>query len=65
MFKNVSSLISVEMNSKNNAQIISMISTFENCTNLTTFKISGFYINKIKSIHKLFYKSRAIEALNN
>ena len=39
MFKNVSSLISVEMISKTKASIISIIGAFENCINLESFKI--------------------------
>ena len=57
MFKGVSTLISVEMDSLNYVEIISMISTFENCTNLNTVKIKGFNTNKIKSMQKLFYNS--------
>ena len=58
MFKNIYSLISVEMISKNNSKITSMIGSFENCVNLESFKIKeGFDISQIKSISKLFYNT--------
>ena len=50
MFKGVDSLISVKMNSVNNAKIISMISTFENCKNLEIFSIIRFNTIDIKSL---------------
>ena len=55
MFKDVSSLISVEIKSFNNTEITSMISTFENCENLIEFSISGFSTKNLKSLKKLFY----------
>ena len=58
MFKNVKSLISIEMNSTSNASIISMISTFENCINLEDIQVNGFLTNEIKSINKIFYNTR-------
>ena len=61
MFKDISTLISVEMVSLNNTEIISMISTFENCENLESFSIFGFSSNRIKSMKKLFYNTK----LNN
>ena len=61
MFKDVPDLISVEMKSENDCQILSMISTFENAKNLYEFNITGFSGEEIKSMNKLFYKS----ALNN
>ena len=57
MFKDISSLTSVEMISDKNAKIISMNSAFENCRQLSTFTISGFNLVDLKSTHKLFYKS--------
>ena len=57
MFNNISELISVEMKSEDNCNIISMISTFENTENLNDFSIIGFNGEKIKSMEKLFYKS--------
>ena len=45
MFKDVSSLKSVDMISEKNAEIKSMISAFENCENLNKFSISGFITN--------------------
>ena len=57
MFNDVKGLISIEMFSENNCKIISMISTFENCTNLAFFNITGFNGDEILSMHKLFYRS--------
>ena len=57
MFKDVPDLISVEMKSENNGQILSMISTFENAESLYEFNITGFSGDKIKSMNKLFYRS--------
>jgi hypothetical protein len=54
MFKDVPDLLSVEMKSEQNCEITSMISTFENCENLNSFKITGFNGEKIKSMKKLF-----------
>ena len=61
MFKNIKDLISVEMNSENNCQISSMISSFEGCSKLTSFNISGFNVEQVKSMHKMFYKSTLSE----
>ena len=58
MFKDVKSLISIEMNSTSNASIISMISTFENCNNLENIEVNGFLTNEIKSINKIFYNTK-------
>ena len=55
MFKGISDLISVEMNSKENCKILSMKSTFENAESLQTFSINGFDATKLKSTSKCFY----------
>ena len=55
MFKDISSLIEVDMISNNNLSINSMQGTFENCSNLISFDIKGFNIKELKSLHKLFY----------
>ena len=47
MFKGISSLISVEMESLNNTKIYSMKSTFENCENLEFFSINGFDVDNL------------------
>ena len=61
MFKDINSLISIEIFSNKNLSILSMISTFENCQNLKTFKINGANTNKVKSMKKLFYKTGLTE----
>ena len=61
MFKDVSTLISIEMKSDDDRKIISMISTFENCHNLNKFSISGFNFEKINSTKKLFYNTNLTE----
>ena len=47
MFKNISSLISVELLANKKIYITSMKNTFENCTNLESFKIDGFNTSRI------------------
>ena len=64
MFKDISYLISVEMEGRGNLKITSMRSTFENCSNLKIFNISGFDIHGLKSVHKLFYKTKSLEKIN-
>ena len=63
MFKNITNLISVEMNSKKNAKIISMISTFESCSFLEKVDINGFDTSQLLSIKKSFYNS-AVSDIN-
>ena len=57
MFKDVQDLISVEMISEQNCQILSMESTFENCYGLTDFNLTGFDGSNLKSMKKAFYRS--------
>ena len=64
IFKDISSLIEIDMISNKNLKIISMKNSFENCINLLSFDISGFNINEVKSIHKLFYKTKYLENIN-
>ena len=55
MFKNIYSLISVEMISKKRSKMLSMIGFFENCINLESFNIhDGFDYSQIKTISKFF-----------
>ena len=63
MFKDISSLISVNMTSEKDVKINSMISSFDNCENLKNFNIEGYNISDVKSMHKLFYKT-AIRDIN-
>ena len=57
MFKNIKDLISIEMKSEKDCPITSMISTFENCNQLTEFKIDGFNVEQVKSTNKMFYNT--------
>ena len=57
MFKDITSLISIIMFSNKNAKIKSMISTFENCKELSDFTITGFETGEVKSMKNLFYNS--------
>ena len=57
MFKDVKYLYSVNMNSTKNAKVLSMKSTFENCTSLEDFNMEGFDTSKITSFSRLFYGS--------
>ena len=61
MFYEVKDLISVNMTSENNCQILSMISTFEGCERLEDFNLEGFDGSQLKSMHKLFYKTILID----
>ena len=55
MFKNIETLVNVEMISKYEIiNINSMKSTFENCVSLTSIPLSGFSTYEVKSMHKLF-----------
>ena len=57
MFKNVLDLTNIILISNQNAKIISMKSTFENCQNLKGFSISGYNTDEVKSMSKLFFKT--------
>ena len=57
MFKDVDSLIEVNMTTENDVKILNIENCFENCINLNSVNIKGFNFNQIKSFHKLFYKS--------
>ena len=57
MFKDVSSLISINITSTKNVKITSLISAFENCDNLNKFYLEGFDTHDVNSMHKLFYKT--------
>ena len=63
MFKDVSCLINVQMNSIKNIKIKSMKSTFENCENLRIVNIKGFNTTELSSMEKIFYNSN-IENIN-
>ena len=54
MFKNITDLVSIDMKSEKNAKITSMISVFEGCQNLKSFKIKGFNLTEVKSMRSLF-----------
>ena len=62
MFKNISTLISVKMNSKNNLKILSMESTFENCEKLEVIEIKGFNTESIQSLKKTFYGCKELKS---
>ena len=66
MFKNISSLISIELTSykTNNIKIISMESAFYNCTNLKDFSMNGFNTSEISSLRNLFYNTQ-ISSIKN
>ena len=57
MFKDVKSLVNVQMNSNKEVEITSMKSTFENCESLDNLTITGFNTENLISIEKIFYKS--------
>ena len=63
MFKDVSAITSVLMYSNGNAEITSMISSFENCKNLIDITLSGFDTSNVKSMSHVFYNSK-IEIIN-
>ena len=57
IFKDIQSIVSVEMHSNNNCKIFSMISTFENCKSLVKVNITGFNTQELTSMKNLFYNS--------
>ena len=65
LFKNIYTLISIEINSNDeDTQIISMASSFQGCTNLKDVKISNIKTDQLKSMHKLFYNSNSLSSVN-
>ena len=54
MFKNVDSLVLIEMSSDNQVHIESMLQSFENCKNLEKFESNKFNTTLINTFHKLF-----------
>ena len=64
MFKDIKSLVSVEMNSTKSLEITSMQSTFEGCENLNNFNIVGYDLSQVKSVQKLFYKANQLKHLS-
>ena len=55
MFKNITTLTSIQMITNNETIYIdSMKSTFENCISLTSISLSGFTTYNVKSMNKLF-----------
>ena len=52
MFKDVEHLISVNITSKTNLNIISMERAFDNCIDLEKFNIDGCNIENIKSMKR-------------
>ena len=57
MFKEIDSLISVEMYTSKNIKILSIASAFESCSNFNYFNMSGFDTSQIKSLSKVFYNT--------
>ena len=57
-FLNADNMSSFEKAINNKIKIKSMLNTFENCSKLEIFKIQGFDISDVKSLHKLFYNNR-------
>ena len=66
MFKDVVDLTTVIMTTNNNNEIKinSMISTFENCNELTDFTIKDFNTDEVKSVNKLFFNNSNLINLN-
>ena len=63
MFKDIYSLISVEMISEN-ATINNIQSTFENCINLVSLKIEGFKIEGLNSLNKFLYNTKNLKVID-
>ena len=57
MFKDIQTLNTVELNSEKKCNITSMENAFQNCKNLTEFKIKGFDTSKVVSLKNLFYET--------
>ena len=60
MFKNIESLINVEISSDNQIIVQSMSNAFENCINLNKFESKNLNTSLVQSFHKLFYNSNLI-----
>ena len=54
MFKGINQISSIIMTSTKNAKIKSMESTFESCSNLKNFTMTGFNLDELKSTKKCF-----------
>ena len=54
MFYNITSLLAVELYSRKDIEIQSMIGSFKDCFNLTKFKNDGFNTSKIEYMNDLF-----------
>ena len=54
MFKNISSLISINLSCDRELLILSMQNTFENCVNLEDFIMEGFNLDNIITLKNLF-----------
>ena len=57
MFKEIESLISVEMATNSNTKIVAIESAFESCTNFNFFNMTGFDTSQLMSLRKLFYNT--------
>ena len=57
MFKSLPELYSVIMLSEDDVQLTSMISTFENCSNLNDLTITGYNTDNLISMNKFLYRT--------
>ena len=66
MFKNINSLTTVNIISEKGAKLLSIISAFENCTNLEEVIINGIDTKEITTLHKTFYNTKisSLEGIN-
>ena len=64
MFKGIKSLISAELLSEHNLTITSMQSTFEDCSNLNKFNLTGYDLTKVTNVQKLFFGANDLKDID-
>ena len=64
MFRDLSTITTIEMNSNKNCQISSMKNAFRNCENMVKFDFSGFDTSVMTSIRGMFANCKKLEKIN-
>jgi len=64
MFRNMSSLISLDLSNFDTSQVMNMDSIFRSMTNLTTIDLSNFDTSKVTDMSSMFFDMRNLTTLN-
>ena len=64
MFKDCSSLTSLDISSFNTSNVTSMNSMFNNCTSLTSLDLSSFNTSKVTNMQYMFYHCSSLTSLD-